>query len=355
VIAIGFTGWYVVVVPLRAEFLDNDLTLVYMAARIGLEHGWSHIYSLSLQHQTFSELRPRAPWHSGGWFLATPPYAWLVAPMVPLGANVTVAIWMGAAIVSLVAAWWLAAPGHGWTRSLWLLGALAWYPVLYALSLVQPDFLVLVIVAATWRLSARGRPYLAGAVLGLSAIKPQLVLLLPLVLVASGRWRIAVTWAAVAGALGLLALVSLGAGGLAEYRSILSQAQAIPNNRYFTPAYVLGPGAFGYVFSAAVILVAVVAGYGNRHAGDARVFALGLVATTIGATYWHLQDFTMLVLAAWLFWRDSPPAWQRWWLLVVVVGGEFAWGLTPLPVLIGVAAWFAFLVAPPKVLRLQPE
>jgi hypothetical protein len=104
-----------------------------------------------------------------------------------------------------------------------------------------------------------------------------------------------------------------------------------------------------------VIVIAVVAGYLNRHAGDARVFALGLVATTIGATYWHLQDFTVLVLAAWLFWRDSPPAWQRWWLLVVVVGGEFAWGLTPLPVLIGVAAWFAFLVAPPKVLRLQPE
>ena len=322
-----------------------------MAARIGLEHGWSHIYSLPLQHQVFSDLRPHAPWHSGGWFLATPPYAWLVAPMVPLGANAAVGLWMAVASLSLVGAWWIAAPGAGWTRVLWLLGALAWYPVLYALSLVQPDFLVALLAAASWKLADRGRPYLAGVVLGLTAIKPQLVLLLPLVLLTSGRWRIAATWIAVAGTLGLLSAISLGPEGLREYRSILDQAQQIPNNRYFTPAYVLGAGAPGYVFSAVVIVLAAVAGYLNRHATDARVYALGLVATTIGATYWHLQDFTVLVLAAWLFWRERPPAWQRWWLLAVVVGAEFAWGLTPLPVLVGVAVWFAYLVPPPRVQR----
>jgi len=77
-------------------------------------------------------------------------------------------------------------------------------------------------------------------------------------------------------------------------------------------------------------------------------FALGLVAAAIGATYWHLQDFTVIVLAAWLFWRDQPPAWQRWWLLVVVIGGEFAWGLTPLPILVGLAVWFVCLLAPAR-------
>jgi hypothetical protein len=97
-----------------------------------------------------------------------------------------------------------------------------------------------------------------------------------------------------------------------------------------------------------VIVAAAVAGYLNRHATQARIFALGLVATTIGATYWHLQDFSVLVLAAWLFWREGPPAWQRAWLLVIVVAGEFAWGLTPLPVLVGVAVWLAYLVPPPR-------
>jgi Glycosyltransferase family 87 len=341
----------VVVVPLRGEFLDNDLTLVYMAARIGLEHGWSHIYSQSLQHQVFNELRPHTVWADNGWFLNTPPYAWLVAPLTPLGPDAVVAIGLALATISLLAAWWLAAPGAGWDRRLWLLGALAWYPVLYALSLVQPDFLVLLIAAAAWKLAESKRPWLAGAVLGLSAIKPQLTLLLPLVLLTSGRWRIVAGWAAVAGSLGLLALISLGSDGLHDYRTLLGMAQEVANNRYFTPAYLLGPGPASYVASGLVIAIAAAGGYLNRHAGDARIFALGVVATTIGATYWHLQDYTVLVLAAWLFWREAAPAWQRAWLLVVVVGGELAWAVTPLPVLIGVAGWFIFLVTRPRPSR----
>jgi len=39
VIAIALTGWFVVVVPLRADILDNDLTLIYIGVRIALEHG----------------------------------------------------------------------------------------------------------------------------------------------------------------------------------------------------------------------------------------------------------------------------------------------------------------------------
>lgn len=346
-IAIAFTAWFVVVVPLRADFLDNDLTLVFMAARIGLEHGWSHIYSLPLQQQVFAELRPGATWHSGRWSTSPPPYPWLLVPMVPLGPVAAVATWIAIELISLVAAWWIAAPGTGWTRALWLLGALAWYPVLYALSLVQPDFVVILLVAAAWKLTEKRRPFLAGAVLGLSVIKPQLTLLLPLVLLTSGRWRVAAGWAAVAGTLAIVSLIAIGADGFADYRSLLSQVQLIPNSRYFTPAYVLGPGPLGYAFTALAVVVAAVGGYVNRHGSHARVFALGLVATTIGATYWHLQDFSMLVPAAWLFWHDRPPAWQRAWLLVIVVGAEFAWGLTPLPVLIGVAVWWALLVAPP--------
>jgi hypothetical protein len=346
-----FTGWFVVVVPLRADFLDNDLTLAYMAARVGLEHGWGQMYSLTLQHQVFSELRPGAVWHSGRWFTGPPVYPWLLTPFVSLGPSVAVAAGLAVALASLVGTWLLAAPGggstRGLTRGLWLLGALAWYPVLYSVSLVQPDLIVLLLVAAAWKLADRRRPYLAGAVLGLAVIKPQLTILLPLVLLTSGRWRVVVGWAAVAGTLALLSVLALGADGFGQYRSLLSAVQAIPNNRYFTPAYVLGPGVAGYVFIAAAVVASAVAGYWNRRATDARLFALGLVACCIGATYWHLQDFTMLVLAAWLFWRDASPAWQRAWLLVIVVGGEFAWGLTPLPVLIGVTAWFLFLLPPP--------
>ena len=332
--------------PLRKDALDNDLTLVYIGVRIALEHGWSHVYSLSLQHQLFAQLRPQAPFNDGERFVSPPPFAWLVMPLSVFGAAGATYLWLALSVASLVAAWWLGAPGSGRTRWLWLLAAFAWYPVLYSLSLAQPDLVIALVVIAAWRLAGSGRPCLAGLVLGLSVLKPQLTLALPLVLLAGGRWKIAAAWAATATVLALASLALIGAQGLSDYRSLLNEAQHVTNNRYFTLAYVLGPGPLSYAAQVAVTAAAMVAAYLNRASSDARLFALGIVATSLGATYWHLQDFAVLVPAMWLFWRDAPPAWQRWWLLVVVLGAELAWPLRPLPVLIGIAVWFACLGLP---------
>jgi hypothetical protein len=67
----------------------------------------------------------------------------------------------------LVASWYMVAPGKGWglPRILYLLGALAWYPVLYQLRVGQPVMIVVFAVAACWRLAESGRPWLAGVVL----------------------------------------------------------------------------------------------------------------------------------------------------------------------------------------------
>ncbi|HVH64866.1 MAG TPA: glycosyltransferase family 87 protein [Candidatus Acidoferrum sp.] len=342
-IAIAFTGYYVVVVPLQGEILDNDLTLVYIGARIGLEHGWSHLYSLDLQHQLFAQLRPRQTFHTGEWYISPPPYAWLVVPLVSLGPTALTYVWLALLFVALIAAWWMAAPGDRISRWLWLMGALAWYPVLYGFSLVQPDLFVLLSIATAWRLSKAGRPYLAGAVLGLSVLKPTLALALPLMLLAAGRWRLFVTYAAVAVALAVLSLLVIGPQGFADYRNLLSMEQAVPNNRYFTLAYPLGPGVLSYTAAGLVILAGAAAAFASRRETDDRIFALGIVTTALAATYWHLQDYTILLLAAWLFWRTRPPVWQKGWLLIVAITAEFAWGFTPLPLLIALLVWFALL------------
>ena len=334
--------------PLRHEILDNDLTFVYIGARIGLEQGWSHIYSLGLQHDLFLQLRPHGDFNDGARFISPPPFAWLVVPLTLLGAAGAVYAWLTISVASLVGAWWIAAPGEWPKRALWLLAALAWYPVLYSLSLAQPALVIVLITAAAWRLTERSRPYLAGVVLGLSVIKPQLTLLLPLVLLVSGRWKVAVAWAATASVLALASLAVIGGQGLSDYLSLLEEAQHVVNNRYFTFAYLLGPGFLSYGAQAIVIGVAIVAAYLNRKSSHARVFALGLVASAVGATYWHLQDYAILVLAAWLFWRERPRASLRWLLLLIVIAGEFAWPLTPLPLLIGVAVWLAALATPPR-------
>lgn len=321
---------------------------MYIGARIGVEHGWSHVYSLALQHDLFTQLRPHAPFNDGERFVSPPPAAWLVLPLSVFGAAATVYMWLAASVASLIAAWRIAAPGTGVARWWWLLGALAWYPVLYSLSLAQPDLLVLFLVAACWRLSEGGRPYLAGAVLGLAVIKPQLTLALPLILLAAGRWKIVVTWATTAAVLAVASLALIGNQGLSDYQSLLKEAQGVVNNRYFTLAYVLGPGALSYAAQAMIAVAGAAAAHLNRRASLGRLIALGLLTTALGATYWHLQDFALLLLPAWLFWREHPPAWQRWWLLVVLIGGELAWPLRPLPVLAGIAVWFVCVAIPVK-------
>jgi hypothetical protein len=267
------------------------------------------------------------------------------------GAAGVVLIWVTASAAGLIAAWRIAAPGSGPSRVIWLLGAFAWYPVLYSLALAQPDVILALVVAAGWKLAQSGKPFLAGAVLGLSVLKPQLTLLLPLVLLMSGRWKIAGAWAGTAAALAIVSLLVIGNQGLADYLSLINEARGVANNRYYTLAYLLGPYLLSYIAQGIVVAITVVGAYLNRHASLERLFALGLVATMLGSTYWHVQDFTILVLAAWLFWRDHPPAWQRWWLLVIAIAGEFAWPLTPLPILVGVLVWFGCLIVPRSATR----
>jgi alpha-1,2-mannosyltransferase len=270
-----------------------------------------------------------------------------MAPLTILGAAGAVYVWLMASLVALVAAWWIGAPGAAATRVLWLIFALAWYPVQYSISLAQPDVIVLLAAVGCWKLAENNRPYLAGVVLGVSVLKPQLVLALPLVLLVAGRWKIAGAWAATMAILALISLLVIGQSGLSDYRSLLAEAQHVTNNRYFTPAFVLGSGTLSYAAQGVVLVIGVAGAYMNRGSSLARLFALGLVTTALSATYWHLQDYAMLLGAAWLFWRDPAPAWQRWWLLVVVVGGELAWPLTPLPMLVGLTVWLVCMALPP--------
>ena len=350
----AITGYWVML-PITRDPLDNDFTLVFIAVRIGFEHGWSHIYGLALQHQLFAELRPGIFFNDGQRYIAPPPLAWVTIPLTPLGAAGAFYAWRLLSLLAPVAAWWIAAPGHGLNRWLWLLAAVAWYPVLYGLAFGQPALVVLLTVAATLTLIESGRPIAAGVVLGVGmSLKPQLVLALPLVLLAAGRWRVVAAWAISIGILAAASILMLGGDGLSDYRSLLAEAQTLVNNRYFTPAYVLGPGVLSYVAEAVVLIVAAAAAYAQRREPSDRIFALALVASALGATYWHLQDFTILLGAAWLFWRSDPPIWQRAWLAAVALTIELAWPLTPLPLLVATAVWFVFLCVPTRSAAARP-
>lgn len=345
-LTIALTGYWTFL-PVLKNPLDEDTVFVYVGVRIGLEHGWSHIYSIDLQRQYYAVLRPGAPFDELARYLHPPPLAWLYIPLTvltpPAGFWTAMVIQCGL----LVATWYMIAPGAGWglPRLLYLMAAFAWYPVLYELQDGQPVMFVVFAVAACWRLADSGRPWLAGMVLALGVVKPQVALLVAPCLLLGGYWRVAAAWAASAGLLAIVSIALLGPGGVADYLSLLNVARHIVYNRYMTLAYVI-PDPVATFAQVTVVALTLVAAYRMRGAPMARVIALGVVGSMLSIPYDHLHDFAVLVPAALLFLRTEPPVWQRAWLLVVWISIELIWVITPLPLLVALVVWLAMLAMP---------
>src|SRR5712692_9905867 len=194
----------------------NDFTFYYAAARLGLAHGWNHLYDLRLQQEQLDAISSHITVAQLARYVSPPPLAWLITPLTLLPYQV--AYWMWSVLVgALVLAWHLAAPGSGRARVIFLVAAFGWLPVIYALQLGQPVLLVAAGVAACYALLKRGRDVEAGAVLGVLVFKPQLALLVPVVLLVSGRWRAFASSVVVLAAITAASVVALGPSGAIDY------------------------------------------------------------------------------------------------------------------------------------------
>jgi alpha-1,2-mannosyltransferase len=190
---------------------------------------------------------------------------------------------------------------------LWLLLALAFPAVFVNLGHGHNGFLTAALIGTALAVLDR-RPWLAGILFGLLIYKPQFGLLVPLVLVATGRWR------AVAAALGTVAallLITTLAFGVPVWEAFLASA-------HFTRTIVLeagetgwhkiqsvfawvrmwgGPVALAYaVQSAVTLMLAAAVVWLWRLRVDFAVKAAALIIAAILATPYSL-DYDMTALA----------------------------------------------------------
>src|SRR5262249_5351791 len=91
----------------------------------------------------------------------------------------------------------------GW----WVAASLCYLPVLDSLVGGQKGTLFLLVFAITYRLLAKRRVFLAGAAFGLAAVKPQLMLVLLLVMLIQREWRFFAGLAATGAVLGAQSLI----------------------------------------------------------------------------------------------------------------------------------------------------
>jgi hypothetical protein len=198
-------------------------------------------------------------------------------------------------------------------------------------------------VAGAWWLITRGRELPAGLLLIALVFKPQMAILLPVVLLVIGRWRAVAVWFAGSALIAVVAVLTTGLSGIHEYTLRLADAAAVAPQflvpTQFTLAGLLGHGVLTMVVSAAVVALTVGVAFRHRGEGAAIPVAAALVGSMLITPYLHYQDLSALLLAGAIALHGRLDRWQRGLLvlgyLLLVATSYWGWGFGLFSVVLG--------------------
>jgi Glycosyltransferase family 87 len=239
--AIAVAGWIAMadgLIDRNGKPLGTDFSNVYAAGALTWQGRPAEAYEPALQHAAEKAVFggrqvPFYGWHYPPFFFAVAvvvaavPYAWGLA------------IWLAASFAAYLATIRAILP-----RAQTLLIAAAFPAVFVNIGHGQNGFLTAALLGGALHLLDR-RPWLAGVLIGLLAYKPQFGVLIPVALLAGGRWSSIGAAVATVAALLALSLVTLGGGVW----------QAFADSMTFTQTVVLEQGGTGWekiqsIFSA---------------------------------------------------------------------------------------------------------
>jgi hypothetical protein len=239
--SIAIAGWIALsdgLIDRNGKPVGTDFSNVYAAGSLTLQGRPEAAYAPALQHAAEKAAFggrevPFYGWHYPPFFfaiaalVAAVPYAWGLA------------IWLAASFAAYLAALRAILP-----RPETLLVAAAFPAVFVNIGHGQNGFLTAALLGGALQLLDR-RPWLAGVLIGCLAYKPQFGVLIPIALLAGGRWR---TIGAAVAAIAALVVVSFATLGDGVWH-------AFAESTTFTQTVVLEQGDTGWekiqsVFSA---------------------------------------------------------------------------------------------------------
>jgi Glycosyltransferase family 87 len=246
---------------------------------------------------------------------------------------------------ALVWAWFLAAPFTGLGKIALLLAGLALWPVMEAFYFGQPTMFVLALVATAWWLMRRDRMVWAGVALAVATtLKPQVVIMIPVCLLAAGRMKPLVAYAASGVVIAAVSALSLGPSGLNDFWQTLKWIQTDAGHSFFTVAFLFGMGPLTYVVLAVQGAACVYVAWRRREDLDV-VFALGLLGSLMVAFHLHQPDYSNLLLAAWFVLRGATSFAHKAWLGLGFVTMQVLTMGNPAPQLVWNAVWLGAFLA----------
>ena len=284
----------------------SDFRWWYGAAELGLQHGWSHLYDPALQAQYMSATYP---------FVNPPPLAWLVVPLTVFSEPTAYALFALLLVGSLILDSQLASGPSAVSRVLAFGTAFGLFPAMISIVYGQPVAIVLVAVVGAWWLDKGGRPVVAGAVLSVIVLKPNIVVLVPVALLLSGRLRAFVAWAAVTAVLVAISAIGVGLDDLRSYLQLLSVVGGQQQS------FTLGSGWTYWLAVAAIVGLTAWVAWQRRGSGFELPLAVALAGSLLINHHLNVYDLALYAPVLWLVfqgelhWTAKAAAAGMWLLL----------------------------------------
>lgn len=315
---------------------DRDFGSQYAAAYVGIHSGWSHIYDPVYLRPVENALG------ADGFsiFPHPPPVAWLAVPLALLPWVPAALIFQVVLVGALAASAALMAPRDRWGRVLVALSVVGFQPVLFALGYATMSPLVLLCVVGALVAMRRGSHIVAGVLLGLTVVKPQLTLLVLPVLLAAGYWKTVVTAAGVMVLLALASIAVIGSTGTHDFIAFTTAPEQLNHAMPWTIKGLVGTGMPSFVGTAVVLVAIVAAALRFRPAPDLAL-SLGVLASLFVAQHLNYGDFVLWLLPVWIAFEAGRP---RWLGLVAAACWATGWFVVAVP-LAAVAGEVALVIA----------
>jgi hypothetical protein len=325
-VAVGF-----VIYPLvesEGEVINSDWPAFATGGRIIVSEP-DHLYDFDVQRRVELDVTGGRSLVTLGIhgilpFLAPAWVALMAAPFDLLGTNLGGRLWVLFGLACLALGLYLVVRPRPPAA---ILPAFASVPTAILLLNAQLDGFVALGVGAA--IALRSNPYLGGLALGLTLVKPQLVLPIGLALLVTRRWRVLAGWAA-AGLVLLLSTVALNPHWVIDWSksagTTVQPASREVDLAHFGTLFPSGDQTFAEAGLALITMLVVVL-VAWRLRDDLRSAGAVVVAGGVLAAPHALATDLVLVGVALTLWGKA--AWYDW--LLLSVGAAIA-ALTPAPI-----------------------
>ena len=296
--AMGLAVFYLAV---GANIVGNaqrhDFLNLYAGATLAHEGDFARLHDadrqLAVERSLVPDLTALVP------FVRPPIYAGVLAPLAMMSLKTAFWVWVAIQIAILMACWTWAAWRFGPSGLIW---AAVFLPVSYGIANGQDCALMLLLVIVAFELAERGWLAAAGFAIGLALFKFHLLLLFPVLMLVSRRWRMLAGYCAAAALEIAMSLLLSGWAGMIGYAKLLqrkdierlSPSPEMMSNIRAIPANLgIHSAGFEWVLTGMVIAIAI---YAAWNAPLWRWFAAAIAGSLLMIPHVYGYDAAVLLL-----------------------------------------------------------